>query len=82
MIPLVSSHGVDMVSNGCCLRRRCSKPSVYSYFENLHATIPKGNMGYDQYTVPNLRSGVIYFVFAFLVLWLEREKIATLLLTL
>ena len=31
-------------------------------------------MGYDQYTVPNLRSGVIYFVFAFLVLWLEREK--------
>ena len=31
---------------------------VYSYFEKgcrkkLHATIPKGNMGYDQYTVPN-----------------------------
>ena len=29
---------------------------VYSYFEkgcrkNVHATIPKGNMGYDQYTV-------------------------------
>ena len=31
---------------------------VYSYFEKgcgkkLHATIPKGNMGYDLYTVPN-----------------------------
>ena len=31
---------------------------VYSYFEkgcwkNVHATIPKGNMGCDQYTVPN-----------------------------
>ena len=30
---------------------------VYSYFEkgcrkNVHATIAKGNMGYDQYTVP------------------------------
>ena len=30
--------------------------STYSYFEkgcrkNVHATIPKGNMGYDQYTV-------------------------------
>ena len=29
---------------------------VYSYFEkgcrkNVHGTIPKGNMGYDQYTV-------------------------------
>ena len=21
--------------------------------KNVHATIPKGNMGYDQYTVPN-----------------------------
>ena len=33
-------------------------PAVYSYFEkivgrNVHATIPKGNMGYDQYTVPD-----------------------------
>ena len=31
---------------------------VYSYFEkgcrkNVHSTIPKGNMGYDQYTVPH-----------------------------
>ena len=31
---------------------------VFSYFEkggrkNLHATIPKYNMGYDQYTVPH-----------------------------
>ena len=30
----------------------------YSYFEkgcwkNVHTTIPKGNMGYDQYTVPD-----------------------------
>ena len=21
--------------------------------ENVHATVPKGNMGYDQYTVPD-----------------------------
>ena len=31
---------------------------TYSYVEkgcrkNVHATIPKGNMGYDQYTVPD-----------------------------
>ena len=31
---------------------------IYSYFEKgcrkkVHATIPKGNMGYDQYTVPD-----------------------------
>ena len=31
---------------------------IYSYFEkgcrkNVHPTIPKGNMGYDQYTVPD-----------------------------
>ena len=31
---------------------------VYSYFEkgcrkNVHATIPKGNTGYDQFTVPD-----------------------------
>ena len=31
---------------------------VYSYFEKggrkkCHATIPKGNMGYDQYNVPD-----------------------------
>ena len=31
---------------------------LYSYFEkadgmNIHATIPKGNIGYDQYTVPD-----------------------------
>ena len=31
---------------------------AYSYFErgcrkNVHATIPEGNMGYDQYTVPD-----------------------------
>ena len=30
----------------------------YSYFKkgcrkNVHSTIPKGNMGYDQYTVPD-----------------------------
>ena len=32
---------------------------LYSYFEKgcrkyVHATIPKGNMGYDQYTVPDI----------------------------
>ena len=31
---------------------------VYSYFKkgcrkNVHSTIPKDNMGYDQYTVPD-----------------------------
>ena len=31
---------------------------IYSYFKkgcgkNVHATIPKGNMGYDQYNVPD-----------------------------
>ena len=31
---------------------------LYSYFEkgcgkNVHATIPQGDMGYDQYTVPD-----------------------------
>ena len=32
--------------------------AIYSYFEkgcrkNVHATIPRGNMGYVQYTVPD-----------------------------
>ena len=40
--------------------------SKYSYFEkgcrkNAHATIPKSNMGYDQYTVPNDCSCRTYF---------------------
>ena len=39
--------------------------NVYSYFEkgcrkNVHATIPKGNMGYDQYTVSDDCSCRIY----------------------
>ena len=29
--------------------------------KNLHATIPEGNMGYDQYTFPNDRSCRTYF---------------------
>ena len=29
--------------------------------KNVHATIPKGNMGYDQYTVPNDCSCGTYF---------------------
>ena len=29
--------------------------------KNVHATIPKGNMGYDQYTVPNDCSCRTYF---------------------
>ena len=29
--------------------------------KNVHATIPKGNMGYDQYTVPNDCSCQTYF---------------------
>ena len=39
---------------------------VYSYFKkgcrkNVHATIPKSNMGYDQYTVPNHCSCRTYY---------------------
>ena len=39
---------------------------VYSYFErgcrkNAHSTIPKGNVGYDQYTVPDDCSCRTYF---------------------
>ena len=29
--------------------------------KNVHATIPKGNMGYDQYTVPDVCSCRTYF---------------------
>ena len=29
--------------------------------KNVHATIPNGNMGYDQYTVPDDCSCVTYF---------------------
>ena len=40
---------------------------VYSYFEkgcekNVHATIPKGNMGYDEYTVPDTVAVELTFV--------------------
>ena len=40
-------------------RARSSGIIIYGYFEkgcrkNVHATIPKGNMGYDQYTVPDI----------------------------
>ena len=42
------------------------KVYIYSYFEkgwriNVHATIPKGNMGYDQYTVSDDCSCQTYF---------------------
>ena len=30
--------------------------------ENVHATIPKGNMGYDQYTVPDTVAVELSFV--------------------
>ena len=30
--------------------------------KNLHATIPKGNMGYDQYTVPDTVAVELSFV--------------------
>ena len=48
----------------------------YSYFEkdcreNAHATILKGNMGYDQYTVPNTEAVQTTFV-AFL--WYSQKK--------
>ena len=39
-----------------CLKNEC-RNSIYSYFKKsrrkkVHATIPKGNLGYDRYTVP------------------------------
>ena len=42
------------------------KVYIYSYFEkgwriNVHATIPKGNMGHDQYTVSDDCTGRTYF---------------------
>ena len=44
----------------------CGGKLVYSYFEkgcrkNVHATTPKGNMGHDQYSVPNYCSCRTYF---------------------
>ena len=40
------------------MRTRLEWTISYSYFEkgclkNVHTTVPKGNMGYDQYTVPD-----------------------------
>ena len=39
-------------------QNRFEFPFIYSYFEkvvgkNVHSTIPKGNMGYDQYILPD-----------------------------
>ena len=45
----------------------CKSPSLYTAIsrkvvgKNVHATTPKGNMGYDQYTVPNDCSCRTYF---------------------
>ena len=42
--------------------------NVYQLFrerlseKNVHATIPKGNMGYDQYTVPDTVAVELSFV--------------------
>ena len=46
-----------MLESRLYLKTQANK-RVYSYFEkgcrkNVHATIPKGNMGYDQYSVPD-----------------------------
>ena len=46
--------------------------SAYSYFEkvvgkNVHATIPKSNMGYDQYTVPDCSCQTYFCCFPLLV---------------
>ena len=48
--------GVLSIFGLTCLPGTIFKTLIYSYFEkgcrkNVHATIPKGNMGYDQYTV-------------------------------
>ena len=53
--------GKTLYSHGASLH-----PGVYSYFEKVcqvHATIPKGNMGYDQYTVSNDCSCRTYFCY-------------------
>ena len=51
-----SVHNTDTIL--MCMKKFVLLTSLYSYFEkgcrkNVHATIPKGNMGYDQYTVPD-----------------------------
>ena len=64
---LISDHVMlpqRIVSFNC--RPMHLHPCVYSYFEkgcrkNVHATIPKGNMGYDQYTVSDDCTCWIYF---------------------
>ena len=48
------------------LSRNQFRIQLYSYFEkgcrkNVHATTPKGNVGYDQYTVPHDCSCRTYF---------------------
>ena len=50
MIQVVSFQGISFTTKRKTPRR------VYSYFEtvvgkNVHGTIQKGNMGYDQFTV-------------------------------
>jgi len=47
-----------LTSKDCTGKQRSSK-KLYTAIsrkvvrQNMHATIPKGNMGYDQYTVPD-----------------------------
>ena len=59
---LVSDH-----SSLCILGGRLREGRLYTAIsrkvvrQNVHATTPKGNMGYDQYTVPNDCSCRTYF---------------------
>ena len=56
----------EIENNGHAVKMMCKRKFIYSYFEKgcrkkVHATIPKGNMGYDQCTVPDHCSCRTYF---------------------
>ena len=58
-VPKCLSIGVYVVcQNGSFVYTAISRKVVA---KNVHATIPKGNMGYGQYTVPDLLSCRTYF---------------------
>ena len=63
---IIAGHESDC-SNFLVIKQRCSPSDIQLFRErlsekNVHATIPKGNMGYDQYTVPNTVAVELSFV--------------------
>ena len=52
------ANSLQPVSQNSCQLQHPIRRVIYSYFEkgcrkNVHATIPKGSMGYEQYAVPD-----------------------------